>query len=63
MPGRSKLMADAAERAALRNLSKSEHRGEADLARAILRTLEGQRAEEIAAALGVHVSTIYNWRG
>jgi transposase len=63
MPGKSKLTADAAERAALRNLSKSEHRGEADRARAILRTLEGQRAEEIAAALGVHVSTIYNWRG
>ena len=63
MPGKSKLTADAAERAALRNLSKSEHRGEADRARAILLTLEGQRAEEIAAALGVHVSTVHNWRG
>jgi transposase len=63
MPGKSKLTADAAERAALRNLSKSEHRDEADRARAILLTLEGQRAEEIAAALGVHVSTVHNWRG
>src|SRR3954464_15332472 len=36
MPGKSKLTADAAERAALRALSKSEHRGEADRARAIL---------------------------
>src|SRR3954465_1220900 len=63
MPGKSKLTADAAERAALRNLSKSEHRGEADRARAILLTLEGQRAKEIAAALGVYVSTVHNWRG
>ena len=63
MPGKSKLTADAGERAALRNLSKSEHRGEADRARAILLTLAGQRADEIAAALGVHVSTVHNWRG
>src|SRR3954466_15176875 len=63
MPGKSTLTADAAERAALRNLSKSEHRGEADRARAILLTLEGQRAKEIAAALGVYVSTVHNWRG
>src|SRR3954453_5905581 len=41
MPGKSTLTADAAERAALRGLSKSEHRGEADRARAILLTLEG----------------------
>src|SRR3954454_2127997 len=63
MPGRSKLTADAAGRAALRNLSQSEHRSEADRARAILLTLKGQRAEAIAAALGVHVSTVHNWRG
>src|SRR3954447_24923474 len=63
MPGKSKLMADAAEQLALRALSESEHRGEADRARAILLTLAGQRAEEIAATLGVHVSTVHNWRG
>ncbi len=63
MPGKSKLTADAAERAALRALSKSEQRGEADRARAILLTLEGQRAGEIAAVLGVHISTVRNWRG
>src|SRR3954447_4485555 len=63
MPGKSKLTADATEWAALRNLSKSEHRGEADRARAILLTLEGQRAKEIAAALSVYVSTVHNWRG
>jgi transposase len=63
MPGKSKLTADAAEQAALRALSKSEQREEADRARAILLTLEGRRAEEIAAVLGVHVSTVRNWRG
>ena len=61
MAGRSKLTADAAEQATLRALSKSEQRGEADRARAILLTLEG-RAEEIAAVLGVHISTVRNWR-
>jgi len=63
MPGKSMLTADAAEQAALRALSKSEHRGEADRARAILLTLEGRKAEEIAAVLGVHISTVRNWRG
>ena len=63
MPGKSTLTADAAEQAVLRALSKSEERGEADRARAILLTLEGRRAGEIAAVLGVHVSTVRNWRG
>src|ERR687897_2393430 len=63
MPGKSTLTADAAERATLRALSKSEQRGEADRARAILLTLEGRDAGEIAAVLGVHVSTVRNWRG
>src|SRR4051812_40332585 len=63
MAGRSTLTADGAEQAVLRDLSKSEHRGEADRARAILLTLEGRRAEEIAAVLGVHISTVRNWRG
>src|SRR5690242_21947099 len=60
MPGKSPLTADAAEEAALRALSKSEQRGEADRSRAILLTLEGRKAEEIAAVLGVHVSTVCN---
>src|ERR1044072_1981265 len=63
MPGKSTLTADAAEQAALRALSKSEQRGEADRARAILLTLEGRKAEEIAILLGVHISTVRNWRG
>src|ERR1044071_9145550 len=63
MAGKSKLTADARERATLRDLSKSEQRGEADRARAILLTLEGRKAEEIAGVLGVHISTVRNWRG
>src|SRR3954449_11527314 len=63
MAGKSTLTADAPEQAALRALSKSEQRGEADRARAILLTLEGRKAEEIAAVLGVHISTVRNWRG
>ena len=63
MAGKSTLTADAAEQGVLRALSKSEHRGEADRARAILLTLEGRKAEEIAAVLGVHISTVRNWRG
>ena len=51
MAGKSKLTADVAERAALRALSKSEQREEADRARAILLMLEGRRAEEIAVVL------------
>src|SRR5213080_3974711 len=54
MAGKSTLTADAAERAALRALSKSEQRDEADRAWAILLTLEGRHAGEIAAVLGVH---------
>src|SRR3954465_1092778 len=44
--------------AACRNRSS-----EADRARAILLTLEGRKAAEIAAVLGVPVSTVRNWRG
>ena len=57
MPGKSTLTADAVEQAALRALSKSEQRGEADRARAILLTLEGRKAEEIASVLGMQGAT------
>jgi hypothetical protein len=63
MVGRSKIRADGDERAALRLLARSGHRAEADRARAILLTLEGREAAGIAAALGVHVSTVREWRG
>jgi DNA-directed RNA polymerase specialized sigma24 family protein len=63
MPGKSTLTADAAEQTRLRALSKSKHRGEAARARAILLTLKGRRAEEIAVALGVHTSTVRQLAG
>src|SRR3954453_13532268 len=63
MPGKSTLTADAAEQAPLPALPKSEQCGAAARARAILLTLEGRKAEEIAAVLGVHISTVQIWRG
>lgn len=63
MAGRSRITADAEARAALCLLARSGHRAEADHARAILLTLEGRRAAEIATALRVHVSTVRAWRG
>src|SRR3954452_18905727 len=69
MAGKSKLTADAAEQARLRALSKSEQRsgpGAGDPRPApgqALLTLEGRKAEEIAAVLGMHISTVRNWRG
>ena len=62
MPGKSKLTADAAEQAVLRDLSKSEHRGEADRARAILLTLSGWTSAQIAEAFGAREDTVRFWR-
>lgn len=63
MSGRSPVHATEADRLALGRLARSSRRGEADRARAILRTLEGHRAEDIAASLGANVSTVREWRG
>ncbi len=63
MPGRSTLTVDDEGRFALRQLARSSQRGEADRARAILLTLAGQRAAEIAASLGMNASTVREWRG
>ena len=63
MPDRSKITADEEGHAALRALARSARRNEADRARAILLTLAGQSAAEIAASLGGHVSTVREWRG
>lgn len=63
MPGRSTITTDDEGRSALRALARPSRRGEADRARAILMTLAGQRSAEIAASLGVHVSTVRGWRG
>ena len=50
MPGRSSLVATAEQKAALRELSRSDVRGEADRARAILLTLQGWTSLELAEA-------------
>ncbi|HSL72293.1 MAG TPA: helix-turn-helix domain-containing protein [Longimicrobiales bacterium] len=63
MARRSKITADEQERVELRALAKSAHRGEADRARAVLLTLDGRRAAEIATTLGVHISSVREWRG
>src|SRR3712207_2316530 len=63
MSGRSPIRATDEERSALRRLARSSQRGEADRARAILHTLAGQWAAEIAGSLGVNVSTVREWRG
>ena len=62
MPGKSKLTADASEQATLHALSKSEQRGEADRARAILLTLSGWTSPDIATAFGVREDTVRLWR-
>lgn len=53
MSGRSSLVASAVQQAALRELAGSAVRGEADRARAVLLTLSGWAAPEIAEAFGV----------
>jgi transposase len=63
MGGRSPIRANEEEQCALRGLARSAQRGEADRARAILLTLEGLRAEDIAHGLSVNVSTVREWRG
>jgi len=57
------ISADEEARAALGALAKSARRSEADRARALLLTLAGHRAATIATSLGVHVSTVREWRG
>ena len=63
MAGRSRITAGGEARAALCLLARSGHRAEADRARAILLTLEGRHAAEIATILRVHVSSVREWRG
>ena len=48
MPGRSPLAATAEQKAALQELSRSDVRGEADRARAILLTLQGWTSVQLA---------------
>ena len=62
MSGRSRLSATAEQVAALKELSGSEVRGEADRARAMLLTLAGWSSVELAAAFGVTPASVRHWR-
>ena len=71
MPGKSTLTADAAEQADIARpveigAARRSGPGAGDPrpapGQAVL-TLEGRKAAAIAAVLGVHVSTVRNWRG
>jgi transposase len=56
------LTATAEQRQALTMLTRSADRGEADRARAILWTLDGQPAPAIGIALGVRPDRVRKWR-
>src|ERR1700759_1500254 len=62
MTGKSPIVADAARRQALVELSRSHDRGEADRARAVLLTLRGWTSRRIAEAFGVREDTVRLWR-
>ncbi len=62
MSGRSSLRAGAEQETALRELAKSPVRGEADRARAVLLTLAGWTAPQIAEAFGVGEDAVRRWR-
>ena len=62
MAGKSSVVADEEQRRALRALSRSRDRGEADRARAILLTLSGWTSSRIAEAFGVREDTVRFWR-
>ena len=63
MAGRSSLVATREQEAELRALSRSDVRGEADRARAILLTLQGWTSPEVAEAFGVTPEAVRHWRG
>src|SRR5215204_6699863 len=62
MAGKSPVTVDEEQRSALIALSHSRDRGEADRARAILRTLSGWTSGQIAEAFGVREDTVRVWR-
>ena len=63
MAGKSPVVADEEQKRALADLARSQDRGEADRARAILLTLAGWTSPAIAAAFGVREDTVRLWRG
>lgn len=62
MSGRSRLTATAEQVAVLRDLARSDVRGEADRARAILLTLSGWTSVQVAEAFGVTADSVRHWR-
>lgn len=62
MVGRSAVLANEAEIEALKALSGSRYRGEADRARAVLLTLSGWTSPRIAEAFGIREDTVRLWR-
>ena len=62
MGGKSPVKASEDEKRALRELSESRDRAEADRARAILLTLSGWTSGRIAQAFGVREDTVRLWR-
>jgi transposase len=62
MAGRASLVATATQQAELRELARSDVRGEADRARAILLTLSGWTSERLAEAFGVTADSVRHWR-
>jgi transposase len=62
MGGKSPVKASEDEKRALRELSESRDRAEADRARAIILTLSGWTSGRIAQAFGVRQDTVRLWR-
>jgi transposase len=62
MAGKSPVVASEEQRRALRALSRSRDRGEADRARALVLTLLGWTSSQIAEAFGVREDTVRVWR-
>lgn len=62
MSGRSRLSATAGQKATLGELARSEVRGEADRARAILLTLSGWTSVQLGEAFGVTADSVRHWR-
>src|SRR5690348_11752637 len=62
MGGRCALAVDADGRAALERLGRSRVRGEADRARAVLWSVDGETSAAIAARLGVRAEQVRRWR-
>jgi transposase len=62
MGGRCVLAVDEVSRAELERLSRSAVRGEADRARAVLRSLGRETSAAIAARLGVRPEQVRRWR-